>query len=403
MSENTFEGYLRPDGRVGVRNHVLLLGADRSANMLLSRVSSWVRGTRQYHNPGEFGRPGYDRAMLARFMAGLGANPNVAAVIVMGMGPNRGYPGIRPQEVAEAVAASGKPTELLTVESEHGTHRVIGKAVELARVMVRDASRMRRTTFGLDALTLGVKCGGSDPCSGIAGNYAIGYLFDKVVEAGGSAIFDETTEVIGAENIVAARFPNPTERARFLALVAEHEMRAKQTGEDIRTINPTPSNLSSGISTLEEKSLGAICKSGRQPIQGLLEYAQRPAGPGLWFMDGWPVNFSLLPGLAAAGACITIYQLGGNEIPAEDPPLPSISSPVVAPVFFTTGNPRTYQRASHNLDFSSGDVVLGTETLEDAGERLIQKILSVASGEYTKQETFRYEEDSELPFRGPLL
>jgi altronate dehydratase large subunit len=403
MAEYTFDGYLRPDGTVGVRNHVLLLGADRPANMLLSRVSSWVRGTRQYYNPGELGRPGYDRGILARFMVGLGYNPNVAAIIIMGTGPNRGYPGSRPQEIADAIAASGKPTELITVEGDHGTHRAIGKAVELARLMVRDASRLRRTTFGLEALTLGVKCGGSDPCSGIAGNYAIGYLFDKVVAAGGTAIFDETTEVIGAEHIVAARFPDPEERARFLALVAEHEMRAIQTGEDIRTINPVPSNIRSGISTLEEKSLGSISKSGHQPIQGLLEYAQRPPRPGLWFMDGWPLDWSLLPGLAAAGACIPVFQLGGNDIPAEDPTLPAVSSPVIAPVFFTTGNPRTYQRASHNLDFISGEVVLGTESLEDAGERLIQKILSVASGEYTKQETFRYEEDSEMPFRGPLL
>ncbi|MCL4465440.1 MAG: UxaA family hydrolase [Chloroflexi bacterium] len=403
MADHTFEGYLRPDGKVGIRNHVLLLGADRYANMLLNRVATWVRGTRQLVNPGEFGRPGYDREILLRFLHGIAYNPNTAAIIVMGMGPVYGYEGFHPADIAEAVARSGKPVEMVTVEEENGMHQAIGKAVEIARVMVRDASRLRRQSFGMDALTLGVKCGSSDPCSGIAGNLTIGYLFDKVVAAGGTAIFDETTEVIGAEHIVARRFVDPKEGERFLVLVAEHEARAKATGEDIRTINPIPANIHAGISTLEEKSLGAIGKSGTQPIQGVLEYAQRPSRPGLWFMDGWPVNFSLLPGLAACGANITIYQLGGGDLPSDNPPLPSISSPVVAPVFFTTGNPRTYARAQNNLDFGSGEVVLGKETLEQASERLIQKILSVASGEYTKMETFNYDETAEMPFRGPLL
>lgn len=403
MPDYTFEGYLRPDGKVGIRNYVLLLAADRYVNMLLSRVAAWVRGTRQFFNPGEFGRPGYDREILLRFLHGLAANPNTAAILVMGTGPRYGYEGFHPIDLAEAVAVSGKPVEMVTVEEENGMHQAIGKAVEVARVMVRDASRLRRQTFDLGSLTLGVKCGSSDPCSGIAGNLAIGYLFDKVVEAGGICIFDETTEVIGAEHIVARRFVDQKEAQRFLALVAEHEARAKATGEDIRNINPIPANIRAGISTLEEKSLGAIGKSGSQPIQGVLEYAERPGRPGLWFMDGWPVNFSLLPGLAACGANITIYQLGGGDLPSDNPPLPAVSSPVVAPVFFASGNPRTYARAQNNLDFGSGEVVLGNETLELAGERLIQKILSVASGEYTKMETFRYDEMAEMPFRGPLL
>ncbi len=403
QADYTFQGYSRPDGTVGIRNHVLLLGADRYANMLLGRVASWVRGTRQFINPGEFGRPGYDRDILLRFILGLGHNPNTAAVIVMGMGPRYGYEGFHPYQLAEEIARSGKPVEMVTVEQENGMHQAIGRAVEIARVMVRDASRQRRQTLELGALSLGVKCGSSDPCSGIAGNWTNGYLFDKLVAAGGTAIFDETTEVIGAEHIVARRFADPKERDRFLALVREHEERAKATGEDIRDINPIPANIRAGISTLEEKSLGAIGKSGSQPIQGVVEYAERPPRPGLWFMDGWPVNFSLLPGLAACGANITIYQLGGGDLPSDNPPLPSISSPVVAPVFFTTGNPRTWGRASNNLDFGCGEVILGQETIEQAGERLVQKILSVASGEYTKMETFRYDEQAEMPFRGPLL
>jgi altronate dehydratase large subunit len=403
MESYTFQGYLRPDSKVGIRNHVLLLGVDRYANMLLGRVASWVRGTRQFVNPGEFGRPAQDREMLLRFCLGLANNPNTAAVIVMGMGPRYGYEGFHPVQVAESIARSGKPVEMVTVEGENGMHGAIGKAVEAARVMVRDASRLRRQTFELGALSIGVKCGSSDPCSGIAGNLTIGYLFDKLVDAGGTAIFDETTEVIGAEHIVARRFIDPTERQRFLSLIIEHEERAKATGEDIRDINPIPANIRAGISTLEEKSLGAIGKSGNRPIQGVLDYAEPPDRPGLWFMDGWPVNFSLLPGLAACGANITIYQLGGGDLPSDNPPMPSVSNPVVAPVFFTTGNPRTWARASNSIDFSSGGVVLGQQTLEQSGDLLVGKILSVASGEYTKVETYRYDEMAEMPFRGPLL
>jgi altronate dehydratase large subunit len=250
---------------------------------------------------------------------------------------------------------------------------------------------------------VGVKCGTSDPFSGIAGNPAVGYLFDRIVDAGGTAFFNETPEVIGAEHIVVRRFTTSEMAQKFLALVNETEDRAKATGQDIRTINPIPANIKAGITTLEEKSLGAIAKSGFKPIQAVLSYGERPSKKGLYFMDGWPAGNSLFLGLACGGAQIVIYQLGGQDLPPVDPPVPATSSGVVAPVVMATGNPRTYAKAENNIDFSAGTVIEGKESIAQAGERLYQLILRFASGEMTKAETFIYNEPVELPFRGPLL
>ncbi len=399
----TFLGYRRPDGSVGVRNYVLLLPADKWVNMLTGQIAGWVVGTKQFVSPGEYGRPSADRELLARVLKGLGMNPNVAAVLVLGMAPEYGYPECCATKLVEDIARTGKPVEMVTVKQAGGTHRAIEQGVEVARKLVRYASAIPREPFDAGHLTVGVKCGTSDPFSGIAGNPAVGHLFDRIVDAGGSAFFDETTETIGAEKIVAARCVNPDVSRKFLDLVEDTEARAKATGEDIRTINPVPQNIKAGITTLEEKSLGAIAKSGTKPIQEVLPYGGRPKGKGLHFMDGWPLGHSIFLGMASCGAQLVIYQLGGGDLPPVDPPVPSTSSGVVAPIVMCTGNPRTYAKAENNVDFSAGTVIESKETITEAGERLFRLILKVASGEMTKAETLNYDEPVELPFRGPLL
>jgi len=405
MSNDSFEGFLRPDGTVGVRNYVLLLSADFYSNLTVSWAANYLHGTRYMLSPVQEPIPGYDREIVERFLVNIGRHPNVAATVVLGLGPKTGFSdqGLWPIQLAEKIAASGRPVQLVTVEEEGGIHQAIGRAVEAARAMVIEASSIRRQRFGLGDLTLGVKCGISDPFSAVAGNPVVGYLFDRLVDAGGTALFDEKTEVIGAEHIVAQRFTDPATVKRFLSLVREEEEAAKSTGEDVRATNPNPVNKEQGISTLEEKSLGAIAKSGTRPIQGIVAYGERPPGKGLWFMDGWPASASLIPGLAAAGAVIPIFQMGGGSWPSDNPPFPQISSSAVAPVFYSTGNPRAHKRLESNFDFGCGTVVEGKESLDEAGERLISKILSVASGECTKMETLRFAQPALMPYRGPLL
>lgn len=403
MTIDTFQGFMRADGAVGVRNYVLLLPSDKWVNMLASRIAEWVTGTKQFISPGEYGRPKEDRELLVRVLLGLGKNPNVAAVLVLGMSPEYAYEECYAMRLAGEISKTGKPVEVVTVSQAGGMHKAIEHGVEAARKLVRYASSLQRQPIDISHLALGVKCGTSDPFSGIAGNPAVGYLVDRIVGAGGTAFFDETTEVIGAEHIVARRFALPKAAERFLALVKDTEDRARATGQDIRTINPIPANVKAGITTLEEKSLGAIAKSGTMPIQGVLAYGERPSVKGLYFMDGWPLGHSLLLGFACSSAQIVLYQLGGQDLPPVDPPVPATSSGFVAPVIMATGNPRTFAKAESNIDFSAGAVMQGKETIEQAGERLFRLALRVASGEMTKAETFKYNEPVELPFRGPLL
>lgn len=398
-----FLGYERPDGSYGARNHVLILPASRLANMAAHAVCSMVAGTKTVLTTGELGRPKGDRERLARLLAGLARNPNVAATVIIGVKRGYGYPEVREDALAEEIAKSGKPLEIVTMDREGGYHRTVAKAVEIARRFVLDASRLRRVPAPAGKLTVGVKCGMSDATSGIAGNPVFGRAMDMLVDHGGTFIFSETTEVIGAEDLLAERAASPSVAEKLLAAVENIESKAKSVGEDIRSINPIPSNIAAGLSTLEEKSLGAIAKSGSRPIQGVLRWAERPPASGVYFMDGWMSAYSLPPALAAAGAQITVYQLGGDDLPEIDPPMPGINTAVVAPLLMITGNPRTEAKAPSSIDFSSGAVVLGKEGIEEAASRLFQKILSVASGELSKGETWNYQDPVEPYYDGPFF
>ena len=393
-----FLGYQRPDGSAGIRNHVLVI----PGGFLAAKIGESVAGVRTIvTSDSGSGRTGRDRETIARTLIGLGRNPNVAAVIVHPLSPGAGYPELKPARLAEEIAASGKRVELLDVAEEGSTYRALEKGVNLAREMVLEASRLRRQPFDLGHLTVGVKCGHSDPTSGIAGNPVNGNLFDRIVKAGGTALFGETTEIIGAEHVLARRGINKTASESILEAAAETEERAKATGEDIRTINPVPSNIAGGISTLEEKSLGAIHKSGSATIQGVLKYGERPAGKGLYFVDNWMSMGSIFAGYAAAGAQLVIFQLGGGGWRGGDI-LPT-STAVVAPLMWTTANPRTLSHFPTGIDFYSGTVIEGKDTIEEAGERLLQLVVDVASGTSAKWETLKQVEPTQLYFKDPIF
>ena len=265
--------------------------------------------------------------------------------------------------------------------------------------MVYEASRVRRVEVGDEHLCLGVKCGYSDTTSGIAGNPAIGYLFDKVVRAGGTAFFGETTEIIGAEHALARRAATPEVARAIMDAVARREALAKSTGLDIRTINPIPANIKGGLSSLEEKSLGAIHKAGTTPIQGVLQYAERPRGKGLFFVDNWMGSYSIFAGYAAAGSNLVMFQLGGGGLTGRD--LMEGSPSVVAPFLWCTANPKTYAMARDNIDFYSGSVIESKEDPELAGERLYQTVIDIASGTLSRSETLTYTEPIDLCLEEP--
>jgi altronate dehydratase large subunit len=395
---STFLGYRRPDGSAGIRNHVLIVPAGCDANEIVYRIASDVNGTKHIRVGEEYSRPRSERETIGRLLTGLGKNTNVAAVLVVSAHEHElEYKELRGDSLAEEIAKTGKPVELIDGLTGGGTRNTVAKGIEIVRTFVKNASKIRRTPIDIAELTIGVKCGMSDPTSGIAGNPSLGSAMDSFVDSGGTVIFSESTEWIGAEEVLAARAVNKEVANQILDLVDFLDKRAQSYGEDIRSTNPNPSNKASGITTLEEKSLGAIAKGGTRQIKGLVHYCERPPGKGLYLMDGWSPTYSTMLGLAAAGANLCIFQLGGNEYGPVDPPVNIINASIVSPNMFTTGNPRTFQKASSYIETNAGaEFFEGHISLKEAGEAIFQKILDIASGEVTKLETINYVDPIEV-------
>lgn len=399
----TFIGYPREDGSVGIRNHVFILPIQRYMNMITNKICESVPGTRTVTFTGEMGHPRADREVISRSLIGLALNPNVASVLLIGIKKDHGYDEMKLEYMRAAIEQSGKKTEVLYLNEMDGFYNTLGEGIRIARRMVLEASRIRREPFGLDKLTLAVKCGLSDSTSGISGNPVVGNLFDRVVTAGGTACFSETTEVIGAEQMLVEKAQDETVARKILDAVKATEEAALSTGEDIRKTNPIPENIAGGISTLEEKSLGAIVKAGSQPIVDVLQYGERPRKSGLYFMDAWMSSICLPVGFAAYGAQLMIFQMGGAGFPGKYPVMPAHSTGVVMPLMYMTGNSETYERGEDGIDFCSGDVLDGKLSIEEAGAQLLEVVLDIASGARSKVETLRVQDPIEMYVKGPVF
>ena len=392
----SFLGYMRADGSVGTRNYVLVI----PQSLIAKSICDFVVGTRTIQTVDHgSGRTAGDRERIARVLIGLGRNPNVASVIVHAASPGVGYPELTAERLAGEIAAGGKRVEVIDPAKDGGVYETITRGMKLARIMVYEASKLRRVEAGDEHLCPGVKCGYSDTTSGIAGNPAVGHLFDKITKAGGTAFFGETTEIIGAEHALAKRAATPDVAQAILDAVAHREALAKSTGLDIRTINPVPANIKGGISSLEEKSLGAIYKAGTAPIQGVLQYAERPKRKGLYFVDNWMGTFSIFAGYAAAGSNLVLFQLGGGGLAGRT--LMEGAPSIVAPFLWCTANPKTYAMARDNIDFYSGTVIQGKEDPEQAGERLYRTVIDIASGTLSRSETLVYTDPVDLYLEEP--
>lgn len=399
----TFMGYPRPDGSAGVRNWVLVLPVNRSLNFIASQVCNMVNGVRHFEIPAEGGRPQRDRETIVRTAVGLACNANVGGVLLLAVKPKYGYKNMDPDFFLDAIRQTGKPFRTLVLSEAGGAYATLGEAVRLTRELVLEVSRVHRQPCDLGKLTLGVKCGMSDASSGMVGNPTVGRAYDLLVQGGGTAFFSETTEIIGAENIVAERAINPEVSRAILDASAAWEEKAKSTGEDIRAINPIPANIAAGLTTLEEKSLGAIAKSGTMPIQGVLKYGERPQGKGLYFVDAWMSSLSLPLCFAACGATIIMYQMGGGDMADHYPLMPAINPTIVSPWLYLTGNRYTYAKSPDNIDFNSSPALHEGVSVDEMGEHLLEHLLDIASGTMTKMETLNYEEQLEVLMEGPAL
>jgi len=372
----TLSGYVRPDGSVGFRNHVAILSSVGCANDVAIRLGRMYPNALLLTHRQGCAQLGNDKEQSARTLTGIGKNPNIAAVLVIGMGCE----SITAEYLAEEISKTKKMVEFLVVLEEGGLMTALPKGARFLDQMISDASQMTRVPCGLDALTLGVKCGLTDTTSGIASNPAIGVVADRVIESGGTVVFGETPEVIGAEHILAQRAATPEVKRDLYRVVNECEERVKASGMDIRGANPAPGNIAGGITTIEEKSLGAIKKGGGKTLQGVLGYGEIPKGKGLYFMDGPGRTPEALTGLSGAGAQIIIFPTGGGS------PAGSLISPVIK----VTGNPRTAERLKDHIDIDVSRIIKGESTLEEAGESVFQELLNVASGKATRSERLGY-------------
>lgn len=303
---------------------------------------------------------------------GFGTNPNVFAVLVVGLGCE----GISAKSLAENIAASGKRVESLDIQEIGGTKKTITQGRKIVKEMLADALKMNREPLPISELLLATECGGSDFTSGLASNPALGAASDLLVEAGGTVILSETTEMIGAEHLLVRRARTPEVAKQMLDLISWWEKEAIKTGQDIRGANPAPGNLAGGITTLEEKSLGCIHKGGSTPLEEVVPYACPPTRKGLVFMNTPGHDIDQLTGMIAGGAQVVVFTTGRGT-PTGSP---------IAPVIKITANAETYRKMKDNIDLSIVPVLRGKEKVKEAGRRIFEKILSVASGERTKAE-----------------
>ena len=374
-----FWGYRRPDGRVGIRNKVLILPASVCAADTARLVSSQVKETVTFHNQNGCSQVPSDQQLTMDVMAGFAANPNIYGTIVISLGCENCQMDL----VVDAIRQrTNKPLRQFIIQECGGTIATMEQAVRAAREMVEEASLLKRESFPISELILGTECGGSDMTSGLASNPLIGNTCDRLVDQGGTAVLSETTEFIGAEHILARRGRTPEIRDRIYDIVHRYEDALKLVGEDPRLGNPSPGNKAGGITTLEEKSLGCIHKGGHSPVMEVYDYAKQvEAKKGLVIMDTPGHDPSSVAAMVAGGAQVVVFS-SGRGTPTGNP---------IAPVIKITGNRITYANMIDNIDVDASPLIYGGD-LKEMGEELLKLLVEVASGKQTKAESLGYTE-----------
>jgi altronate dehydratase large subunit len=371
-------GYCRSNGTVGVRNHLAIIPTAVCSGTVAFNIASQIPGAVALANQHGCCQIGADHAQTMRTLIGLGKNPNVGAVLVVGLGCE----GVPVREVASEISATGKPVEVLIIQEAGGTLKASAEGLRKAGGLARQIAYMQPEKVDISELTLAIECGGSDFTSGLASNPAAGIAADLLVAAGGTAMLSETTEFIGAEHILARRAQTPEIGEKLLAIVRECEERAKLLNVDIRGGQPTPGNIAGGISSIEEKSLGCIYKAGHAPIQDVLAYGGTPAGKGLYIMDSPGQDIESITGMLAGGAQMVIFTTGRGT-PTGAP---------IAPVIKITANARTYRMMEDNMDIDASSIISGEETIEQVGRRIFDNTIEVASGRMPKAESLGHKE-----------
>lgn len=376
-----FAGYQRADGSVGVRNDVVVLPTIGCANELAHRIAKQVPGTVALLHNHACIRVGKDARRARTTLVGMGKNPNVHSVLLVGLGCEP----VLARELGQEIAVTGKEVRWVEIEADGDYDAAVEKGTAILRELVEKAGQEKRTDCDVSRLKIGIKCGGSGAVSAIASNPAVGEAADLLVARKGIVMFTETAELIGAEKVFAARGRTPQVEQKILDAVQRMKDEIARCGVDILGSEPTKGNIANGLTTIEEKSLGAIAKGGTTPVVDVLEYAQEPKEPGLYFMDGTTQASQLFLGMFAAGAQIQIFSFGGGT-PARIRGLPSYPPGLrTLPVIKVLGSCED-ERELPYFDIYAGNILKGTESIQQVGRRIFDKILQVAQGETTVTE-----------------
>ena len=377
MNIPKFLGYRRENGTVGVRNHVVILPLDDLSNAACEAVANNIKGTMALPHP--YGRLqfGADLELTFRTLIGTGSNPNVAAVVVIGIEPNW------TDRVVQGIAATGKPVKGFAIERS-GDIATIAEASRCAKDFVQAASELQRVECSFDELYVSVKCGESDTTSGLASNPTVGNAIDKLVEMGATTSFGETSEITGGELVCKARAATPEVAEAFMKTFnAYNDFILREKTDDLSGSQPTKGNIRGGLTTIEEKALGNLEKIGRKArYVGVLEPAEAPKGKGLWFMDTSSAAAEAVTLWAASGAVVHLFPTGQGNI---------IGNPIL-PVIKLSANPLTCKTMSEHIDLDVSGILRGELTLDEAGDQLLEMVRRTANGRYTAAEALGHRE-----------
>ncbi|KJS83199.1 MAG: hypothetical protein JM58_13110 [Peptococcaceae bacterium BICA1-8] len=370
MDNKGFLGYRRSDGQVGARNYLGIIAGMDNANPVVRTLSQLLNGSIAICPGYGRGQMGEDFNLHRRSIIGLGKNPNIGACLVISLEPNSA------NEIAKGIKLTGKPVATLSLQDDGGFIGVLEKGLKIGQSLIFESTAQQRELIGFDELVLGVECGGSDATSGISSNPAVGMVSDWIVEQGGTVIMSEPTEWIGAEHILMRRARTKQIAEQIQKCADKYINIAKSQGLDLLKNNPTLDNIAGGLSTIEDKTLGAIRKGGSKAIEGLVAYGEKPTGKGLFLMDAPAAAVENLTAIAAGGANLILFSTGRSN------PI-GIS---VVPTIKISGNKKTVKIMASDIDVDVSGVMEGTLGLELARDKIMHRIISIASGQMTKNE-----------------
>jgi len=373
-----FKGYRRRNGSVGVRNHVLIFPTTICASTVAEKISRKVPGSVAVVHRHGCGHLGDEETLMVRTMAGFCANPNVAGVLLVGLGCEQLTPGL----IAAELVKTGQRFEILNIQEAGGTTNSITRGAQLVKRLVAESATARREPVPVSELIVGTSCGGSDTISGVTANPSLGATSDLLITEGGTVVLSETPEMIGAEQVLARRAANAQIGSLVRAKISAVYDNIKSTGVDVLGAEPSPGNIAGGLTTLEEKSLGAILKGGITPIMQVIDFAQKPEQKGLIMMDGPAHDVVCNSGMLAAGAQIIVFTTGRGT------PIGS----AIAPVIKVSSNSTLYEKMRDNIDINAGTIIEGKDSIQSIGEIIFREIINVASGKLTRSEVLGHGE-----------